>query len=64
MDVPTYYHKPSNTPDGGRVQMDHVFVSRGFHEEVWVKALNEVEEWGPSDHCQIWIEAGRGSDQS
>ena len=24
----------------------------GFHEEVRVKALNEVEEWGPSDHCR------------
>lgn len=32
-----------------------------FHEKVRVKALNEVEEWGPSDHCRIWIEVGRGN---
>ena len=63
LDVPTYYHKPSNTPDGARVQIDHVFVSRGFHEKVRVKALNEVAEWGPSDHCRIWIEVGRGNGQ-
>ena len=44
----TYYHKPSNTPDGARVQIDHVFASRGFHEKVWVKALNEVEEGVPA----------------
>ena len=63
LDVPTYYHKPSNTPDGARVQIDHVFVSRGFQEKVRVKALNEVEEWGPSDRCRIRIEVGRGNGQ-
>ncbi len=58
LDVPTYYHKPSNTPTGAYAQLDHVFVSRGFHKEVQAKALNEVEEWGPSDHCRIYIDVG------
>ncbi len=55
LDVPTYYHKPSNTPAGAYAQIDHVFASRGFHERVAVRALNGVEEWGPSDHCRIEI---------
>ena len=58
LDVPTYYHKPSNTPAGAYVQLDHVFASRGFHKEVQVKALNEEPEWGPSDHCRISIDVG------
>jgi len=58
LDVPTYYHKPSNTPAGAHVQIDHVFASQGFHEEIQTKALNEVEEWGPSDHCRIAVDVG------
>ena len=58
LDVPTYYHKPSNTPAGAYAQLDHVFASRGFHEEVRAKALNKITEWGPSDHCRILIEIG------
>ena len=61
--MPTYYHKPTNMPDGARVQIDHVFASRGFHENVQVKALNKVEEWGLSDHCRIRIEVGHGNGQ-
>ena len=60
LDVPTYYHKPSNTPAGAYVQIDHVFASRGFHTEVQAEALNGVEEWGPSDHCRIAIDVGNG----
>ena len=55
LDVPTYYHKPSNTPAGAYVQIDHVFASRGFHKEIQARALNRVEEWGTSDHCRICI---------
>ena len=58
LDVPTYYHKPSNTPAGAYVQLDHVFASRGFHEEIQTRALNEVADWGPSDHCRIAIDVG------
>jgi endonuclease/exonuclease/phosphatase family metal-dependent hydrolase len=56
LDVPTYYSKSSNTPAGAYVQVDHVFASRGFHTEVEATALNEVDEWGPSDHCRLLIE--------
>ena len=37
-------------------QIDYVFASRGFHESIRCRALNEDEEWGPSDHCRILIE--------
>ena len=60
LDVPTYYHKPSNDPAGAYAQLDHVFSSRGFHKEVQVKALNGVMEWGPSDHCRICMDVGDG----
>ena len=56
LDVPTYYHKPSNTPEGASVQLDHVFASRGFHAGVTAYALNGVDEWGPSDHCRLRID--------
>ena len=58
LEVPTYYHKPTHTPVGAYAQLDHVFASRGFHEEVREQALNETTEWGPSDHCRILIEIG------
>ena len=58
LDVPTYYHKPSNTPAGAYAQIDHAFASRGFHQEIQTRALNEVEEWGASDHCRISITVG------
>lgn len=41
-----------------RLQLDHVFASRGFHETVHTRALNEVDEWGPSDHCRLLIKVG------
>lgn len=52
--VPTFalYEKPQNA----RLQLDYVFASRGFHTGVKVRALNGIEEWGPSDHCRIEIE--------
>ena len=37
-------------------QLDYAFASRGFHEKVSVLAMNEIEEWGPSDHCRLMIE--------
>ena len=57
LDVPTY---ASSDPAGASVQVDHVFASRGFHEEIQTRALNQVEEWGPSDHCRIAIDVGGG----
>ena len=57
-DVPTY-HSNRQTPAEANRQLDYAFASRGFHETVTVRALNGVEEWGPSDHCRLLIEIGR-----
>lgn len=52
--VVTYY--PGNSPETARLQLDHVFASRGFHESISTSAMNGVNEWGSSDHCRILIE--------
>ena len=57
--VPTYYTN-HQTPATAQNQLDYVFASRGFHESISVRALNEVEEWGASDHCRLLIEVGGG----
>ena len=48
----------TGTPDrpGTQTQVDYVFATSGFHRNVKTRALNTVEEWGPSDHCRILIE--------
>lgn len=51
-------YRPGNSPETARLQLDHVFASRGFHHDVRAQALNGVDEWGPSDHCRILIEIG------
>ena len=43
-------------------QLDYAFASRGFHERVSVRAMNEVDEWGPSDHCRVMIEVKTNAD--
>ena len=53
--VPTY-HTVKERPATANRQLDYVFASRGFHEHVRARALNEANEWGPSDHCRIMIE--------
>lgn len=40
-------------------QLDYAFVSRGSHKKVSVRAMNEIEEWGSSDHCRLLIEVKR-----
>ena len=55
LDVPTY-HTTRSKPETAHVQIDHVFASRGFHKGIRTRALNGVEEWGPSDHCRIMME--------
>ncbi len=37
-------------------QLDFVFASAAIADRVEVRALNEVQEWGPSDHCRVAIE--------
>lgn len=53
--VITYSHNNNPAVTDNR-QLDFAFASRGFHESIKVHALNEVDEWGPSDHCRILIE--------
>lgn len=55
--VPTF-RTTKNDPESAKNQLDYVFASRGFHESVRTRALNEVDEWGSSDHCRILIEVG------
>jgi hypothetical protein len=45
-------------PEDARDQLDFVFASEGFADHVRVRALNEVAEWGPRDHCRIEREVG------
>ena len=59
LDVPTFRGKGKD-PATAQVQLDHVFASRGFHESVRTRALNEVEDFGVSDHCRVLIEVGSG----
>ena len=53
--VPTY-HTSSQGPAGATRQLDFVFASSAIADQVKVQALNDVAEWGPSDHCRIRIE--------
>ena len=57
--VPTYRYlkEPLETITW---QLDWAFASRGFHQDIIVRALNQVEEWGSSDHCRLLIEIGGG----
>jgi len=57
MDVPTY-HKAAEGPAGATRQLDFVFASQGIADNLRVKALNGIDEWGGSDHCRIAIEIG------
>ena len=53
------YYLPGKSPEmGSNIQLDYAFASRGFHENVKVRAMNGVEEWGSSDHCRLLIEIG------
>ena len=53
--VPTY-HTSHQTPATATRQLDFVFASTGLAERVRVRALNEIYQWGPSDHCRVEIE--------
>ena len=53
--VPTY-HSNRQTPVTATRQLDFVFASRELAGSVRVQALNEPDEWGPSDHCRLTIE--------
>ena len=53
--VPTVYYR-GGSPETALNQLDYAFASHGFHESVKVRALNEVDNWGSSDHCRLMIE--------
>ena len=55
LNVPTYYNIGSS-PVEANGQLDYVFASVGMVDSIKVRALNDVDEWGPSDHCRILIE--------
>ena len=52
--VPTW-HTVKEGPQESKRQLDYVFASRGFHKQVTARALNGIDEWGPSDHCRLMI---------
>ena len=58
LNVPTYRTSRQSAAEANR-QLDYVFASRGFHKEVTARALNGIDEWGPSDHCRLAIKVGR-----
>ena len=53
--VPTF-HSSYQTPATATRQLDYVFASESMADAVRVRALNEVEQWGPSDHCRLEID--------
>lgn len=53
--VPTFHHSKQSPRTASR-QLDFVFASGQLVGCIKVRALNEPEQWGPSDHCQIEIE--------
>jgi Endonuclease/Exonuclease/phosphatase family len=53
--VPTYY-TTRMTPAQACRQLDFVFASTGLVPRLFVYALNEPDDWGPSDHCRLRIE--------
>ena len=57
--VPTRV-KNGRPPEEADSQLDYAFASRGFHKRVKVRALNEGDEWGSSDHCRLLMEVSVG----
>ena len=53
--VPTF-HSSYQTPATATRQLDYVFASESMADAVRVRAVNEVEQWGPSDHCRLAID--------
>lgn len=53
--VPTYYNIGSS-PAAATGQLDYAFASENLIDSLTVRALNNPDEWGPSDHCRVLIE--------
>lgn len=52
--VPTFHHS-RQTPETASRQLDFVFATSNIADNVQVRALNGIGEWGPSDHCRVAI---------
>ena len=52
--VPTF-HTNRQTPETATRQLDFVFASESIKDRIAVRAINDPDEWGPSDHCRIEI---------
>ena len=50
--VPTF-RSNKQTPETAARQLDYVFASTRLTDRIKVMAINEPEEWGPSDHCKV-----------
>lgn len=53
--VPTY-HTARQTSATCTRQLDFVFASERLAKRLRVAALNNPDQWGPSDHCRVEIE--------
>ncbi len=53
--VPTFHHSQQRPASATR-QLDFVFASNTIADHVHVRALNQPDEWGPSDHCRVVID--------
>ena len=53
--VPTFHHS-GQTPTTATRQLDFVFASNSLADRIDVRALNEPQEWGLSDHCRVVID--------
>lgn len=52
--VPTFRTNKAE-PETATRQLDFVFASDSIADRLSVRAANSLEEWGPSDHCRIFI---------
>lgn len=55
LNVPTF-HTAAQQAVGATRQLDFVFATKSLASRVHVRAANDVEGWGPSDHCRVFID--------
>ena len=55
-DVLSFYTPREGKPEKATQQLDFVFATTNIADRLSIRALNEVDDWGPSDHCRILIE--------
>ena len=54
LNVPTFHHS-RRKPETATRQLDFVFASKELADDLEVRAINQPDEWGPSNHCRIEI---------